>query len=257
VAGTAAVLGASTAERKPDTAHRTLISMRGAVPGQWIALAYLSGGSLISWFGSRVGGESEEAEVDFEALGELVGSVPPGSGGLLFVPHLDGRLLPSESSMRGAWVGLDRHHGRAHMLRAVLEGVAYEYATYLSVLGELFPELDRDEVRVVGGGARSGAWNAIKASVLGTPYVRLEREELSCWGAALMAGAAVGLFDDIARAAFDAAEVRDRFEPDPEEHELYRELAEVYGRVLEGLSMPFRELQEVRERLARETSWAT
>jgi xylulokinase len=257
VAGTAAVLGASSGERRPDPGHRTLIVMRSAAPGQWVSLAYLSGGSLLSWFAGLDRGDDEDEAVDYEALGELVGSVPAGSGGLLFVPHLDGRLLPSDPTMRGAWIGLDRHHRRAHMLRALLEGVAYEYAGYLAVLNELHPGLDQDEVRVVGGGARSGAWNAIKASVLGVPYVRLDREELSCWGAALVAGAAVGVFDDLAGAALAAARERDRFEPDRGEHELYRELAGTYARVIGELSGPLRDLEDVRARLRREASWAS
>jgi len=256
VAGTAAVLGASTAERRPDTEHRTLIVMRGAVPGQWVSLAYLSGGSLLSWVASRVGGGDEEDEVDYESLGELVGSVAAGSDGLLFVPHLDGRLLPSDPTMKGAWVGLDRHHRRAHMLRAVLEGVAYEYAGYLAVLNELHADLDQDEVRVVGGGARSAAWNAIKASVLGAPYVRLDREEFSCWGAALVAGAAVGVYEDLGQAALDATRERERFDPDPEQGELYGELARIYGQVVGSLSAPLRELGRVRERLGNEAAWA-
>ena len=257
VAGTAAVLGASTDERRPDSEHRTLIVMRGAVPGQWVSLAYLSGGSLLSWFAGLEGERDADAPVDYDALGALVAAVAAGSDGLLFVPHLDGRLLPSDPTMRGAWVGLDRHHGRAHMLRALLEGVAYEYAGYLAVLNELHPALDQDEVRVVGGGARSDAWNAIKASVLGTPYVRLDRDELSCWGAALVAGAAVGAIGDLAAAAFAAAETRERFEPDAGDHERYGELAALYARLVGVLSDPLRELDGLRERLRREASWAS
>ena len=144
----------------------------------------------------------------FDELARLSADAPAGSDGLIFVPHLDGRLLPSRPQMRGAWVGLTRHHTRAHLVRSVLEGVAYEYAEYLRILRELHPEIDLREVRVVGGGARSDTWNAIKASALGVPYARPARGEFSCWGAALVAGRAVGLFDDLAEAA--AQSHRDR-----------------------------------------------
>jgi xylulokinase len=156
----------------------------------------------------------------------------------LFVPHLDGRLLPNDPAMRGAWVGLNRHHKRPHLVRAVLEGVAYEYANYLQVLLKLYPGLTFDETRVIGGGAHSDTWNGIKASVLGVPYVRLNREEFSCWGAALVAGYAVGLFDDLAGAAESSTLMRDRFEPASEDHAAYRPMAQLYRDLLASLASP-------------------
>jgi xylulokinase len=217
VAGTAAVLAASTDEFRPDVRERTLIAMRGAIPGQWIPLSFLSGGSLLGW---------------------LREALAPSGEGLLFVPHLDGRLLPNDPAMRGAWVGLHRHQKRPHLVRAVLEGVAYEYANYLQVLLKLYPDLSFDETRVIGGGAHSDTWNGIKASVLGVPYVRLDREEFSCWGAALVAGHAVGLFDDLAGAAERSTLARDRFEPVPEDHAAYRPMAQLYRDLLAALAGP-------------------
>jgi xylulokinase len=233
VAGTAAVLSASGAEFVPDVEHRTLIVMHGAVEGQWVSLAYLSAGDLLAWVGETLW---EGDAPGFDELAEVARSAPAGSEGLIFVPHVDGRLLPSRPQMRGAWTGLTRHHTRAHLVRSVLEGVAYEYAEYLRVLRELHPELDLREVRVVGGGARSDTWNAIKASVLGVPYARPARGEFSCWGAALVAGRAVGVFDDLAEAAGRATAVERRFEPDPEDHEVLARQAERYARLLEALA---------------------
>jgi xylulokinase len=108
----------------------------------------------------------------------------------------------------------------------------------LQVLLRLYPRLSFDEARVIGGGAHSDTWNGIKASVLGVPYVRLEREEFSCWGAALVAGHAVGLFDDLAGAAESSTPERDRFEPDPEDHASYQPLAQLYRDLLAALAGP-------------------
>jgi xylulokinase len=88
---------------------------------------------------------------------------------------------------------------------------------------------------VVGGGARSATWNTIKASVLGVPYARLARGEFSCFGAALVAGHSVGLFDDLAEAASRATAVEARFEPDADDHEVYRRQAARYERLLDAL----------------------
>ena len=239
VAGTAAVLAASTDEFRPDARERTLIAMRGAIPGQWIPLSFLSGGSLLGWLREALAPVGEEAfEPDFDELTDEAREVRAGAEGLLFVPHLDGRLLPNDPAMRGAWVGLHRHQKRPHLVRAVLEGVAYEYANYLQVLMKLYPGSSFDETRVIGGGAHSDTWNSIKASVLGVPYIRLEREEFSCWGAALVAGYAVGLFDDLAGAAERSTLARDRFEPDPEDHAAYRPMAQLYRDLLAALAGP-------------------
>ena len=233
VAGTAAVLSASGTEFVPDVENRTLIVMHGAVEGQWVSLAYLSAGDLLAWVGETLW---EGEAPDFDELARVAHAAPAGSDGLIFTPHMDGRLLPSRPQMRGAWTGLSRHHSRSHLVRAVLEGVAYEYAEYLRVLGELHPELDLREVRVVGGGARSDTWNAIKASVLGVPYVRLDRGEFSCWGAALVAGRSVGVFGDLAEAATRASAGERRFEPDAADHQVYVRQAARYARLLEALA---------------------
>jgi xylulokinase len=234
-AGTAAVLAISTAEHRPDTDDRTLIVMRGALPDQWVALSYLSGGGLFDWLAQALGGEGAEDELEYRRLGEIAETAPPGSQGLVFVPHLDGRLLPNEPQLRGAWLGLDRRHRREHLVRAVHESVAYEYALYLRVMRRLHPELEPDAVRVVGGGARSAPWCRIKASVMGLPYVRLERDEFSCWGAALVAGAAVGILPDLAAAAETATAERERCEPDEGSADTYGEMVGMYERALEAL----------------------
>jgi xylulokinase len=228
VAGTAAVLAASTDEYRPDEAAHTMIVMRGALEGQWIWLAYLTGGSLLPWLAGLLGlGVEDEQEAFDELVGE-VGNVPAGSDGLIFVPHLEGRLLPSDPTMRGAWVGLHRGHRRAHLVRSVLESVAYEYAGYLRAIRALAPEFAPSGGRVVGGGARSAAWNAIKASVLGVTLCRLDREELSCWGAALVAGHAVGAVGDLAAAAENGSAIATEHAPDHADRAVYATYEPMY-----------------------------
>jgi xylulokinase len=220
-AGTAAVLAGSVAGFRPDVAHRTLITMRGAVPGQWVSLAYLTAGPLLDWLAELT------FEGSFDRLSREAAAVPAGADGLVCLPYLDGRVLPSDPDARGAFIGLRREHGRGHLARAALEGVALEYAGYLAVLRELHPEQGFDEARVAGGGARSACWNSIKASALGVPYGTLPRSELGCWGAALVAATAVGLVDDLADAAEAATPLADRIEPDPAARAVYERLRPV------------------------------
>ena len=134
-----------------------------------------------------------------------VETVVPGSDGLFFSPHLGGRICPSSPNMRGAWVGVSWSHTQSHFARAILESVAYEYAYYLKILKELLPELKLVEARAVGGGARSEVWNQIKADVLNVPFQKLQANEFGTWGAAMIAGKAVGLIRDLASHAEQTA----------------------------------------------------
>ena len=100
--------------------------------------------------------------------------------------------------------------------RAILESIAFEYAYYLQILKDLLPELHFVEARVVGGGARSTTWNQIKANVPNIPYQRLRRNEFGTWGAAMIAGKAVGLINDLAEYAEKSAAVKGKpILPDP------------------------------------------
>ena len=171
--------------------------------------------------------------------------MPAGADGLLFLPYLDGRILPSEPAMRGTWLGLHRRHGRAHLARAVLEGVAFAYRGYLELLAELHGDLDFAEARVAGGGARSATWNQLKASALGVRYTRLQRSELSCWGAALVAGAAVGVFDDLASAAEAGAPHAGVVEPVAADYETYVRLHAVHRAFEAAVAEPSRALDQL------------
>ena len=142
--------------------------------------------------------------------------------------------------MRGAWLGFSWGHTQAHFARAVLEGVAYEYAYYLSILHDLITDLGLVKARAVGGGAKSAIWNQIKANVLGVPYQSLKGSEFSSWACAMIAGKAAGIFDDLSALAEEHAILAgNRQEPDPELHALYQPLIQQYIKWQELLSDTF------------------
>jgi len=244
-AGTAAVLAGCTNQFVADVQQRALLTMRSVVPGLWNPLAYVAGGGLIQrWyrdnFFNAVHGQSQPLTEDlYGAMSDLAARIPPGAEGLFFSPHLGGRICPADPAMRGTWMGFSWGHTQAHFMRAILESVAYEYALYLSILREMIPNLNLIEARVIGGGAHNPVWNQIKADVLGVPYQRLERAEFATWGCALIAGYAVGLFNNLAAAAEAAAAPHgDPFHPDPEAHAVYVPLAEKYIRWQQTLKFP-------------------
>src|ERR1039458_7699806 len=195
-AGTASVLACCTDRFVADTCHRALMVMRSVVPGIWNPLAYVGGGGLaLRWYEQ---GFADHAECDpgSEVYDDLFASAmeaPAGCEGLMFSPHLSGRICPAASEMRGAWIGFSWRHTRKHFFRAIAESIGYEYAGYLRILRELVPELCLTEARVIGGGAKSEAWNQIKADILSVPYQQLARKECATWGSALVAGKASGV----------------------------------------------------------------
>jgi len=201
----------------------------------WNPLAYIGGGGLaLRWFRDQfynaLRGVTQPAEDDLYAgMIALAEGAPPGSDGLFFSPHLGGRICPSSPAMRGAWIGASWSHTQAHFIRSVLESVAYEYAYYLGILRDLLPALRLVEARAVGGGARSPVWNQIKAAVLGVPYQRLIGNEFGTWGAAMIAGKAAGLIDDLAaHAARTVFLDGPPANPDTAASQLYRPLVEKY-----------------------------
>jgi len=235
VAGTAAVLAGCTDKFVADTKNRALLTMRSVIPGLWNPLAYIGGGGLaLRWFRDRFyntsHGETLPISEDlYTQMIALVETVPPGSEGLFFSPHLGGRICPSSPDMRGAWVGVSWSHTQAHFARAILESIAYEYAYYLNILKELLPGLQLVEARVVGGGARSGTWNQIKADILNVPYQRLKGNEFGAWGAAMIAGKAAGVIDDLSAHAEQTAIPNGKPAlPSKVNHALYEPIIEKY-----------------------------
>ena len=250
VAGTASVLAGCTDHFVADTTHHALLTMRSVIPGLWNPLAYIAGGGqALRWFKDQFTNYELRTTSDdlplrrssfvvrsYDEMIAEAAAVPLGSEGLFFSPHLGGRICPATPEMRGAWLGFSWGHTRAHFFRAMLESIAYEYAWYLRVLREYIPNLELTEARAVGGGARSDVWNGIKADVLGVPYQRLARGEFGTWGAAMVAGKAAGIYDDLAVVAAahampDGAPIR----PSAANHEIYRPLVDRHIQLQEQL----------------------
>ncbi len=232
VAGTASVLAFTTSAMKPDFEHRTLACGQSATPGLWHPYAYINGGGMnMEWFRKDLIGAAS-----FDELERLAESLPAREDDPLFVPHLGGRVNPSQPALRGAWLGLSWSHGRAHLYRAVLEGVALEYGVYLAILQELYPGFRSTEVRVTGGGGRSALWNRVKADVLSLPVAPVARTEGAPLGAALLAGYGAGLFASLDQAAKTWVEPGEAVRPDAGLEKLVGSRMRQYIAALEALN---------------------
>ena len=164
-----------------------------AVPDRWHLMGVmLSAAGSLRWYRDALA-----PGVAFEELVEEAAEVPPGSDGLLFLPYLTGERTPYPDPLaRGAFVGLTVHHGRAHLTRAVLEGVAFGMRDSLELMRAVGIQ-PPDQIRATGGGSRSPLWRRILADVLGASIVTTPSAEGAAQGAATLAAVGAGWFDTI------------------------------------------------------------
>jgi xylulokinase len=239
VAGTASVFATTTSRIIPDTKTRTLGCGKSAVPGHWHPYAYINGGGMnLEWFRKEIILRGrDDGEVSFDELNTLLDKMKPSMADPVFIPHLGGRVCPSQPDLRGAWTGLAWDHTAAHLYRAMFEGIALEYGLYFSILRNLDPSgFQPKEIRITGGGGKSRVWNQLKADVLQIPVVLLNHDEGAPLGSALVAGYGAGLFSDVAQKANEWVTKTDTIDPDPEKQELYTKRIEKYTELIEALN---------------------
>lgn len=186
--------------------------------------AILSAGLSLSWLKEKV--FELPGAVNFQDLVAMAEDVPPGSGGLIFVPYLAGERTPHmDPNARGLLLGLSLDHGRKEIVRAVMEGVIMACHDAFNVLVELGAA--PKSIVMAGGGARSRLWQQMVADVFGLPVQTPVVLAGSALGAALLAGSAIGLFEPT-EAARNWPEYHSLVEPDPDRYRLYRRLALKY-----------------------------
>jgi xylulokinase len=227
------VFAATTDAFAPDMNGGTLGCGQSATPGLWHPYAYINGGGKnLDWFRRELGGGTD---LSFEELSQLAGAATADESSPMFAPHLGGRVSPGWPTLRGSWAGLTWDHTRGDMYRAMLESVALEYALYQKALRQLLPGAAFTELRITGGGERSAVWNQIKADVLQMPIVQIERSGGAPMGAAMLAGAGVGLFPDLPEAAARWVKLGRRFEPDSSRARHYQARIKRYEALLNAL----------------------
>jgi len=162
-----------------------------AVPGQYVTVAYsLTGGNILKWFRDEFGAPEVAAA---EASGEnpytlLLRAAGDQPANALVLPYFTPTGTPYfDTNVAGAALGLRMSTTRGEFIRALLEGVAFEMRLNLDILARAGCEMS--ELRVIGGGAKSDAWNQLKADVIGTPLTTLDVTEAGCLGVAILARA--------------------------------------------------------------------
>lgn len=176
-----------------------------AVPGKWhIMGVMLSAGGALRWYRDALCAEeraqaAQSGRDAYEYITEAAAQVPLGAEGLQFLPYLTGERTPhKDPDAKGAFIGLSLRHTKAHLARAVLEGVAYGMRDSCEIIREMGVAVN--EVRCSGGGARSPLWREIMADVCNAPMLLINVDEGPAFGAAILAAVGTGVYTNVEQA---------------------------------------------------------
>jgi xylulokinase len=190
----------------------------------------------------------------YEEMNSWATEVPPGAEGLLFLPYLAGERTPHMNPRaRGMFLGLTSRHRRGHLTRAVMEGVTLALYDAYDVLRKA--GANPLTAVIAGGGGRSRLWQQIVADVFGMPVVPLATTEQSAVGAALLAGAGIGLFD-VHPTAKRWAKYGAHVKPNQRSAEIYRQLRPIFRAAYDKHVADFDQLAEIAADAERLTAGA-
>lgn len=221
-----------------------------AVPNKWHVMGVmLSAGGSLRWYRDTLAGEEKRvAELSgsdpYDLISKQAATVPVGSEGLLFLPYLTGERTPHpDPTARGAYVGLTVRHNRAHMARAVLEGVSFGLRDSLEILKSM--NVSIGNVRASGGGARSDVWRQIQADVFNFPLSTINVDEGPALGVALLAGVGAGIYSGVEEACSAVIKVMSSTPVIQENAEIYEKYYGVYRDLYPALKGSFGRIGEL------------
>ena len=228
--GTSGVVFAAT-DRPTMDPHGRLHTFCHAAPNRWHVMGVTQAAGLsLRWLRDQLGAHQD----GYDGMIAEAARVPAGSDGVLWAPYLMGERTPHlDPDIRAALIGLVASHHRGHIIRAVLEGVAFSLRDTLTIFAEL--EVPVSSIRVGGGGARSPLWRQIQAEVYGRAVERVTVDEGAAFGAAVLAGVGAGIWRDVDEATDRLIRSTVAAAPDPESVFVMNERYAVYRRLYPAL----------------------
>ena len=200
---------------------------------------FSGGGIVLKWLRDefcepQVQAAARDGQNPYDVLGALAATVEPGADGLLMLPHLQGAMAPENNEhARGVLMGLTLQHTRAHVVRALMEGICFVVRRNVEAFAAA--GVRTQQIRALGGGSRSPVWKQIEADVTGVPVVTTQQADAGALGAAILAGVGIGEFGSISE-GINATVVVDRvYEPNPANVTRYDELFKHYVALYESL----------------------
>ncbi len=254
--GTGAVMFVHSDEVTIDPLGR-LHTFCHAVRGKWHMMGVnLAGGGCLQWFRNALCqaeiAQGKRAKLDpYEILTAEAAKIPPGSQGLFFLPYLSGERTPhADPDARACFIGLTLAHGRGHMVRAVMEGVAYAMRDSLEIIQSL--NVPVRQIRASGGGSRSPLWRQIQADVFGQKVVSIQAEQGPAYGVGLLAAVGGGCFKSVEEACQATIEVVKETSTQKSAVKHYNRAFPTYRNLYDHLKSDFKEISAI-ERAALST----
>jgi xylulokinase len=237
--GTSGVVFAAT-ERPVTDAQGRLHTFCHAIPNRWHVMGVTQAAGLsLRWLRDTFFKDcTKDSEKIYDRMTAEAETAPPGAENLLWAPYLMGERAPYlDPNVRGALLGLTASHGRAHVIRAVLEGVAFSLRDTFTIFEEM--RIPVKHIRLGGGGARSPVWRRIQSEVYGREVEIVEAEEGAAYGAALLAGVGANLWPSVEAACASAVRVADRVRPNPDNVAILNEEYASYRRIYPAMKSIF------------------
>ena len=236
--GTSGVVFAATDRPALDPRGR-LHTFCHAIPGRWHVMGVTQAAGLsLRWFRDTFGlaknAAASSGRDPYEFLSEEAATAPPGAEGLLWAPYLMGERTPHlDPNARGALVGITPSHHRAHIVRAILEGVAFSLKDSFSIFEEMGVPVK--QIRLGGGGARSPLWRQIQADVYAHEVELVAAEEGAAYGAAILAAVGAKQFASVDEACDSVIRVATRVPPTPVSSALLQKNYAIFRRLYPAL----------------------
>jgi xylulokinase len=232
--GTSGVVFAATDQPFLDPQGR-LHTFCHAIPERWHVMGVTQAAGLsLRWFRDTFGIVAGAAGSPYESLSREAAQIPAGADGVLWAPYLMGERTPHlDSEVRGALIGLAASHGRGHIIRAILEGVAFSLKDSLTIFAEIGVPVS--DIRLGGGGALSPLWRQVQADVYGKPVSQLVAEQGAAHGAAILAGVGAGLWPSVDAACAQFVQIASVVAPEQSDSDKLQRQYELYRAIYPAL----------------------
>jgi xylulokinase len=198
-----------------------------AIPDTYMMHTFTTGGMCLRWFRDAFCRSeidiSEATGLDsYYLMDKEADTVPPGSDGLITLPHLQGSMAPDVNlNAKGVFYGATLKHSKAHFIRSIMESLGYIIKRNMEAIDAMGLEIK--QIRTMGGGSKSNIWNQIKADITGkTLYITQSSQDTACLGAAILAGCAAGIFESIDSACDSMVKIKATYEPNLENNKIYQ-----------------------------------